>query len=492
MLQTKRAVAAARAGQFQRFDTLRKLVHDRYGDQTIAIGGRDVSAAQFLDDLPQSLAPASSPSAATDLVCSSIVADAGPSLLGPIPEKTAPLWQLSVFEPELAKRISSTGARMGWSEMLGGFFLSNNLTAAFDDRRVYGCWMGICFAADPNTGKMIWRNGSIVDLPARLEESINQGALLGAPALLSVHGERLFYTTESASRGEAVRRLACLAADSGRLLWDSRKLTAWNFLGKPIFNDDALYICAHGSTAAELSLLCLGLADGELRWSIRLGTAAAASDYRGRPALRTPAFLIQANELYALTNDGAVLAVDLLRRQIDWAFTFPSTCQPNQQVFLPDSLGEMPMPMGALLVQGSTLLFKETAGNRLYAMELPGPALKWERPVESSVTLAAADSRHIYLVGDEADCIGTENLELLWSTRLSASSDRIGPLIAGHHMYVFGRRGVHDVGLDDGVSRGVFHGSDQTGGGAMLWRCGDKLITVSGTAITAYPLSASP
>ena len=63
-------------------------------------------------------------------------------------------------------------------------------------------------------------------------------------------------------------------------------------------------------------------------------------------------------------------------------------------------------------------------------------------------------------------------------------------MLAGGHVYAFGRRGVQRRGpWPTGPTAGpTFRGADRDAAGGRLLRAGGRLITVSARAVTAYPL----
>jgi hypothetical protein len=67
----------------------------------------------------------------------------------------------------------------------------------------------------------------------------------------------------------------------------------------------------------------------------------------------------------------------------------------------------------------------------------------------------------------------------------------LGPLLAGNRLYVFSSRGIYEIDTATGdPTRAPFRGADLDSLGGALLRCGDRLVSVSNLAVTAYPLPA--
>ncbi len=236
-----------------------------------------------------------------------------------------------------------------------------------------------------------------------------------------------------------------------------------------------------------MSLAHITLSDGALLSRLPLGTPAAGTDFRGSALSAVPALLMRDSRIYVLTNNGVLLAVDPESSRVEWAFNYPTEVSANAQMFFYNQVAPDIRAAGAMLASGTSLYFKELGGDTIYALDLTGPSLKWKRPCDPSVTIAAGDGHDLYLCGTEVDCIDMESKAMKWSDKVSVACSGIRPLVAGGHLYVLGQRGMHDV-QTDGTTGAIFRGVDRSGDGGALWQTADKLITVSGAAVTAYPL----
>jgi outer membrane protein assembly factor BamB len=493
LLETKRGIALARLGAADGVAQVRGILHDRFSGQTVRLGGRDVIATEYLDALTKDLngAPASQPGA----LVSSTTGGGVSALAGlQLPASDAPAWQIPLMDDAGRQQINDAFSRFGW-QMLATQLTSAVPPIATDGKHVYVNWFGACFAADLHTGKMLWRTQTFAGVAEKLSKAAmrGEGANAEQGAVLLV-GHRVLFTGRPSSGQDNLTRLTCLESETGKVAWTSARtgpLSKWSVIGQLMVEGDSLYVCAHPAQSQDVTLLNIGLENGDLRWELLLGTPALGSDFRGMAIGASPVMLRHDALVYILTNNGVVLAINPAAHRVEWAFSYPTQVQGQQQFFVNNQESPTPTPPGAMCVLGSTLFFKETGGDEMYAIDLSGPTLKWKRPIEPSVTLVAADERNLYLVGAEADCIDGDSHALRWSDKLSVGTRDVLPLFTGSHLYVFGERGIHDIQTADGTAGPIFRGYDRDGAGGALWQTGDRLITVSSSAITAYPLEAA-
>ena len=126
------------------------------------------------------------------------------------------------------------------------------------------------------------------------------------------------------------------------------------FIGTPLVDGNSVFAFSHqvsssdrqqvggfngnGATASELVLRHLDLRSGAELWSLPLGTPQFVGDPDwGQQFLPIPALVVSGGRLYVLTNDGALLAVNVGRRQIEWAYKYepPATSGNGQRFFRP-------------------------------------------------------------------------------------------------------------------------------------------------------------
>jgi hypothetical protein len=189
-----------------------------------------------------------------------------------------------------------------------------------------------------------------------------------------------------------------------------------------------------------------------------------------------------------MTNNGALLAVDVAEQRIRWAFTYdPPPVMGGENIFY----GQMPTAHapGAAILRGSVLFLKETGGRMLHALDLDGPSVVFQRPVDADNTIAGIDDRHLYMLGQELSAIDLKTKSMHWSTKMPAGSAAVRVVHGAGSLYLFSSRGVYELEIETGdpASR-IFRSADLDAVGGLMWRAGDRLFTVSNLAVTAYPL----
>ena len=508
LLQVKRAVALADLGRTESFAELRAVVRDRYAGQRVTVGGRDVDAAAYVDGLAARAGRSATTGPATP---------DGPPLV--LPTSDEPAWQVPLMDGDTAKLVESRLVNFGWGRMAGQLLAAVPPTVV-DARRAYVNWFGAVIAVDLATGKLLWRTAS----PTAVAEAIAVGATQGNPVqpdsyALVLVGDRLLsvgHPPPAPPNGNANNPapnpnasgapLDCLATDTGKRVWSTSAgpTETWTFVGPPMVDGDVIHAVAtegggnnnNGSVKQEYTLLTLGLADGALRSKVALGTPQFPVDnYRGRPMPRPPVLMVYNGRVLVLTNDGAVLAVDAKESRLDWAYAFDAKAEGQDNYYYGYAIRPPADGPAAMLMAGSTLYLKDRGVNTLHTIDLSaGPVPKHTRPIDADVGLVRLRDGQLLVLGASAEGIDVdaEGQPMRWSNVLSVATGETRPLLAGGHMYVFGKRGVHDVDLAHGADAGpIFRGSDRDSDGGLVLRAGGRLITVSSANVTAYPLGTA-
>ena len=490
MLETKLAIALARGEHWSEFNSVRSKIRDRYAGQTITLGGTDVVAADYLDTLAKDEHPTTEPSADSAAISpSTFVAPADSQIV--MPTSDTPIWQIPLMDDDTTKQLQNAFQQFGWMMMVGR--ISSCIPAtAVDDKRLYVNWFGSCFAADLHTGKMLWRTNGLSNFSQNMQQAIMQGQGANFDGFsVAAAGDRVLFVRKDINGQSEPNRLICLDSASGKNIWTSANgsLSDQYFVGQPLIVGDNIYICAHTTSNQETSLLCIDLAKGALRWSLVLGTPVLGTDFRGQPEEKIPDLFAHQGKIYMQTNNGAIFEINPNSKSIDWAFTFSTLAEQGQQMFFynQSTPPDMKSP-GSFLVRKSTLYLKERGGDTIYAIDLAGPTLLWKRPLDATVALVACDEDRLWVAGSDVDCIDLHSREMQWSDKLSTAVGNIRPLLGAGHLYVFGQRGIHDITTGNGDTAPLFRGYDRDCFGGILWQTHDRLISVSNTAITAYPL----
>ena len=215
-LQVKRCVALARLGRADFLAALVAQVVEQYGDQKLTIGGETVVAADFV----RSLVPKESSSrpAANKPDEDSIL----------LPAADEPVWQIRIAGPNMAGQVDpNTGMPMG------NTFHAAPCVAVMGNR-LYANWLGTVYAADLETGKMLWRTGKFTDNAQPAINCLQQG-MAAEDFSLVASGGKLFVLRPPTKNllgellgGDAAQdvvvAIECLDATNGKTLWRAPKL----------------------------------------------------------------------------------------------------------------------------------------------------------------------------------------------------------------------------------------------------------------------------
>ena len=491
LLQTKRAIALSRAGDWDQFEIVRALLHDRYAGQSAHIGGADVVAGDFVDGLRTSTAVVATPTN-QDPTSTMAVRETAIAL----PTSDQPIWQIPIMDQAASDQLTQQLAPSGWGAMAGQFTQAVPATAV-DEKRIYINWLGICFAADINTGKLLWRTDTFGDMTQKMAQSLMQGIAIDPQIYgVTLAGDKLLCTRRSTDNQNyneiAMTRLWCLTPATGKPLWksDTGALSGWGFVGQPVVEGDHFFIVAHQQNSQELSLLSIALAKGTVQWQAPLGTPAASTNYRGMPTVPTPVMVLRSGKIMLLTNNGALLQIDAGTHQVEWSFGFPTDVQPQQQNYGYAPATPIIAP-GALLSAGSVLYFKEYNSNLLFAMEPSAPAIKWKRRIDPEAGIASIGDQNLFLAGSEIESLDLASRAMQWDNKTHTRTGNIQPLVSGDWLYEFGSRGIESIRLSTGEAGPIFRGYDHDSDGGVLWKTGNRLVTVSCRAVTAYAIGSN-
>jgi outer membrane protein assembly factor BamB len=506
----KRAIALSRAARWDELNGVIAQLREKYPDQSVRLGGRDIAVASLLEG------SSGSPIASAPAPKSEAAAEAPRNLL-PV-AGTQPSWQMvfldDVSEQQLT-RAAPGAARSGVSYNPELILPAAATTAD----RVYLNWLGIGIAVDVQTGKLLWRSEPFNRIVGRVQQMVLTGYDSGESSIMvSPNGDKLLMTNGAAGprsvpiqviggiaprafggrpaqpqfvrmmvRGSGV--LTCLSALDGRLIWSSDSdtlpdLCSLSILGEPLVVDDKVYVVATPVyMASEVSLLAISLADGKINWKMTLGSLGSTVNFRGMIAPAKPLMHLAGDRLYVLTGYGALVAVDLQARRVEWVFTHDTNPMASiRAVGLFRGADQEQFGSSMRLLNG-ILYFKEKGSNFLYAVDTGRPGLVWKRRVDRDAILAAVDSSTIYVVGDEVSAIDLSSLEMRWSAQTPLRPRQFQPLVEGSRAYVYGPRGIYAVDLRNGTTE-MFNGCER-GGGAVL-RVGERLMCLSNRSLTAF------
>jgi outer membrane protein assembly factor BamB len=483
-LQVKRALALAQSGRQSEFDALRRQVSQRYATQKVALGGRDVNPAEFLEAIKPVGGPA-------DLERTTTTPPGAP------PKVVGPEWQVQFVSDRGNRQLTSAVSSNPWYR--SGMETYVPVWAA-DGERVYCNWFGLCFAVDIATGKLLWRTEKFTQMYERFS-NIQQYALdYDSFTIAAAEGVVLAVTVpaDQLNNWQPQNRLIAYDAKTGAQKWKSADLSGLqntSFTGNPVINGHAALVVTHEQGQTELTLRQINLSDGREIWSQKLGTAEGRTNrFRGNMTLRAPALLKRGDRLFVLVNSGAMVEFNLKTKAVASIFRFdkPPGGQGEEYFYYYAPLDETTLlhSRGALFEQDGRLYFKESGGTAMYAVDPAARKQVWKRPIKDSAQLVAVDASNCYLLSRELECIDRKTQELKWAVMLPVVGGGLSVVPAEEGILVFTSRGVFEIAKDNGDVTRIFRGEDLSSIGGSLRVVGGRAVCVSNRSITAYPLQA--
>ena len=239
-------------------------------------------------------------------------------------------------------------------------------------------------------------------------------------------------------------QLVALSKSDGHVAWvSSEVLSQYQIAGSPYYHNRQLFVPVHRPNSNELRLVSLDPETGSLLWELPLGSI-STPNFSG---WRLPWIKLQGREsqLYVATGEGAVVAVDVLQRQLRWVFKFDSPNRPFDQ--------RVPLRIvgGRLLNQNETtklildddqLFLKNTSGTTVACFDDWRQRCSWQTDLTVSARLMTVDRERVYLL-DNAKVVALDRQtgEKAWETVL-LPEPKAGAICQAGRLYVPSRDGI--------------------------------------------------
>ena len=160
-LSVKRAAALSRhSQQWNLFDQALRGIRSEFAGEQINIAGKQQVATEYLEALG-TLRNKPAVATTTQSTTQPTTAPAALEIPEPTSPFTLPAQQQAGLADQaprrIAKKLQAAMTANGWAANMSGLRTAIPSTST-DGRRVYVNWLGIIFAADVNTGKLVWRS----------------------------------------------------------------------------------------------------------------------------------------------------------------------------------------------------------------------------------------------------------------------------------------------------------------------------------------------
>lgn len=406
-----------------------------------------------------------------------------------LPATDEPLWQIRIAGPHMPGQFNpQNGMRMNST-------IHAAPIAAVVGDRIYVNWLGTDYAADLDTGKMLWRTGDFIEAPTRAIEyvgdsSTNCFALVPSGGKLFVMRppvrNQLGETLAPDSARNVSLAIECLDAASGKTLWRAPLLNVFVLAG-PYLVDGVEYLIASGARN-EATLIGIDMQTGRVRTRVSLGSPPNGNNGGGNDGFGGPKMLASGGTLYVAANNRSLYALNRASHEIEWVLELGSSPESDSQPRVSiEGLQETSFVGQSTLVENDGVIyFQDGSVPLLIALDPAELNMKWKRPTSVEVSIVAIEWPIAYLVGSEFSALDLKSRKLLWSAKIPAQKTMARPLICPEHIYLATSRGIFDIDPADGGVRRIFRGADRDSSGGRLLLAGDKLIVVSDGAVTAY------
>jgi len=483
-LLVKMAIGLARSGHWDRFEDIRKQVADRYPEEAVRLGGKDVRAAAHLAALARERSD-ETPTAQDSILPND------PRLPNEKPgEVVLPQWKFRWFGDTKNNKVLRL--RNPYGQEHASDFVP---PTAHDGQRLYANLLGYLLCIDLSTGKLIWRTAPFDDLPSKVQRSYTVFPEQYHVALVGHHLWSVTRNPEMLARNsnDPNFQLVCYDTGDGKELFNSKnvkELKSWEFLGQPVITDNCIYAPAtKANQSTELYVLSIDRNDHKLLWSTTVGTYQInPNQMYGRRTFQ-PQLVTDGTSLYVDTQAGAVVALATATGSVKWGMYYESG-KPDTEYWYNEPVVLYPVSQPQLV--DGVLYIKGMRSTRLCAIDLSRPRTAWERPVSQRSKFIGMDEERFYFGGQEMLAIDRDTQKMLWARRLpQIATSYLKPVITRNRVYQYTSRGIWEIDKSTGTTLRKFRGADRESLGGVIYLTPGRLITVSNWAVTAYDISDS-
>lgn len=497
-LQAKRVVALTRGGNDEAARQLGEQLLARYDTLPLAIGGESIDGLALLDGLLDDASPEAGHTA---------TADAEPTLPA---EDAMPAWHLT-FLDQASRARASTGNRNSYYRAPDDLkhFVPEVVA---DDQRVYFNWLEACFALDRQTGKIVWRSGSVRAVSEQVPQRVQTNAGDPRNYNIALAGQTLLVTEPSTQGQDTAFSLVGRDTRTGQRRWTTAQRQDWrlgedgdagkrvSILGEIAIAHDAAYAMLHRVGESDCYLRRFDPETGEIDWTLKLG-AADRIGFRYTQVNRMPQPTLLAGDdlLHVLVGGGILITVDATAGQIAWALRMDTPLDTelarqanNSRNTLADQIDRLANPngSGALRMHRGTLYAKQHLGDTLFALAPRTGDIAWSADrLDKDAKLVGVDDQRFYLMNEaiRGYKIDGEH-EPAWNNARDTGRVRHADAHLGNgRVLVMGERSLSLLDTRTGEPVGRFSSDDYLGSaGGNLYHFGDLLVFIDTTQITAY------
>ncbi|MCX5685130.1 MAG: PQQ-binding-like beta-propeller repeat protein, partial [Planctomycetota bacterium] len=346
-----------------------------------------------------------------------------------------PPWELSAF------RISDEVLR-AFPSPLG------SIQAADGTLVVAGPNLLACFGEDP--ARPLWsRSPKALDRPLRRSKPEEQGrndrivnAPVPGPFVPAVADGRIFTRWGMDFTGQFLRGVMAVEARSGRILWSTDDDPAWAEIlpvSDPAACDGRVYVLTMQEKSGPMmpiALACLSAESGRLLWHRPLGTQNLAIGHgeerrsAAEPVHYGNAVTVRQGAVYAITNLGFVARCDARDGMIEWASAYPRAGATITG--MPAVLRRQGAPPA--IINGHVVCLPRDY-NGIFALDAATGKLVWDVPLLPAEEAVGAAGNTFIVKGDRhLIAVDAASGRVVWD-RTVEDGFTTQPLLAGGFVY---------------------------------------------------------
>lgn len=484
-LLVKQALALSRSPRQDVAEQTRAIaahIHARFAGRSITLGGVTSDATTLLDSILSQQTNRRHPR------------NTRPIATGLPQSETPPVWQITFLDDATRATLSAvSNNNRGYGVPIDIMRLVPPTLA--DERAVYAHWMGVVFALDIETGKLLWRTGSFSDAGQGIGNRLN-GIASNPRAYQIAQTKDLLFTLDTPIGHLESDRFVLTAyhKHSGEVAWSSQNISQWSdasFCGQLLIDGHNLYAVSHPVGGHELTLHRIDAATGEGDWSVPLGQALVQTvGWQQVAWMPQPALKRHAGEILVLTNNAALIAVDIARGELAWGhhLELPEGFENANQNFVQQSTNPLnAQGTGGLYIHGNTLYVKEARSRQLYAFDLTTHELLWQKSRQAYSEIVGVDEEFIYAMGDRVRAFQTqERHRLKWSFRPPNAPNFSSGLLTDRALFILTHRHLRMLDVQTGDELETFESPYLRSSGGRVLLENDLMICVSQRDITAF------
>ena len=274
-------------------------------------------------------------------------------------------------------------------------------------------------------------------------------------------------------------------------------------LGQVLTHEGQGYAVVTRLGQTEMYLRRFSPLTGAVDWTIPLGEAEATPFQHTQVSrMPQPLLVMGPSLLYVMTNNGALLGVDLIAGEPKWAFKTKMPLGPGKRQNnnfggvnqFSNKITKLANTNGAgrLLLQGKTLYVKEHNSKALYALDAATGMLKWSADtLTPDAKLIGVDDKQFYVMDRALQSYKVDgNHDRVHKNGVQTGSpDHAGAILLKDKILLYANGKLRQLDTEHLDPAGKYENPDYLGQkGGHLYVFGDLLITIDSTQITAFKI----